>query len=62
MWLGALPVPSLSTMLDNESLRIALGLCLGVSVVVEHTCICGGKVDVYGTHGLCCRCSGGHIP
>ena len=38
VWLGALPVPSLSTMLDNESLRIALFLCLGVPIVVEHTC------------------------
>ena len=62
MWLGALPVPSLGTKLDNESLRIALGLRLGVPIVVEHTCVCGSKVDVFGTHGLSCRHSGGHIP
>ena len=24
--------------------------------------VCGGKVDVYGTHGLSCRYSGGRIP
>ena len=35
-WLGALPVLSLGTELDNESLRIALGLCLGVPIVVKH--------------------------
>ena len=57
-WLGrgALPVPSLGTKLDNESLRIALGLRLGVPIVVEeHTCVCGANVDVFGIHGLSCR-------
>ena len=52
---------SLGTELDNESLRIALALRLGVPIVVEHTCVCG-KVDVFGTHGLSCRHSGGRIP
>ena len=61
-WLGALPVPSLDTKLDNESLRIALGLRLGVPIVVKHTCVCGSKVDVFGTHGLSCRDSGRRIP
>ena len=51
-WLGALPVPSLGTKLVNESLRIALGLHLGVPIVVEHTCVCSAIVDVFGTHGL----------
>ena len=35
-WLGVLPVPSLGTELDNESLKIALGVCLGVPIVVKH--------------------------
>ena len=56
-WLGALPVPSLGTKLDNESLGIALGLRLGVPIVVEHTSVCCGNVDAYGTHGLSCRCT-----
>ena len=43
-------------------MRIALGLRLGVPIVVEHTCVCGSKVDVFGTHGLSCRRSGGRIP
>ena len=61
-WLGALPVPSLGTKLDNESLRIAVGLRLGFPIVVEHTCVCGSEVDVFGTHGLSCRCNEGRIP
>jgi len=60
-WLGALPVPSLGTKLDDESMRIALGLLLGVPIVVEHKCVCGANVDVFGTHSLSCRRSGGRI-
>ena len=60
VWLGTLLVPSLGTKLDNVSLRrIALGLHLGVPIVVEHMCVCDSKVDVF---GLSCRHSGGHIP
>jgi len=29
--------------------------------VVEHKCVCGANVDVFGNHGLSCRCSGGRI-
>ena len=61
-WLGALPVPSLGTKLDDESLRIALWLSLVVPTVAEHTCICGAVVDVFGSHGLSCKPSGGRIP
>jgi len=61
-WLNALPVPPLGTKLDNESLRIALDLRLGVPIVVEHTCVCGSAVDTFGTYSLACRHSGGHIP
>ena len=61
-WLNILPVPSLGTKLDDESSRIALGLRLGAAIVVEHTCVCGATVDTYGTHGLSCQHSGGHLP
>jgi len=49
----------LGTKLDDESLRIALGLRLGVPIVVEHKCVCGANVDVFGTYGLSCS---GRIP
>ena len=55
-------MPLLGTKLDDESLRIALGLRLGAAIVVEHTCVCGATVDAYGTHGLSCQRSGGRLP
>jgi len=53
--LVALPVPSLGTKLDDESLWIALGLRLCVPIVAEHTCICGAVVNVFGSRGLSCN-------
>ena len=35
----ALPVLSLGTKLDDESLKIAFGLRLDVPIAVEHTCV-----------------------
>ena len=61
-WLNILPVPSLGTKFDVESLRIALGLYLGATIVVEHTCVCGATMDASGAHGLSCRRSGGRLP
>ena len=50
-WLNALPVPSL----DDEVVRIAAGLRLGVPLCRPHPCSqCGGHVDEPGTHGLSC--------
>ena len=47
MWLGALPVPTLDTKLDNEDSPLG--------VPIEYTsCVCGTNVDVFGTHGLSC--------
>ena len=56
------PCTFLGTKPDDESLWIALGLHLGVLIIAEHTCICGAVVDVFGSHGLSCKHSGGRIP
>lgn len=61
-WLHAVPCASTGTLLDDESMRIAVGLRLGVSVVAEHTCICGVPVSSDGHHGLACRQSVGRRP
>jgi hypothetical protein len=46
-------------MLDDTSLRIAVGLRLGTQLVHPHKCRCGEPVDSSGTHGLCCSKKGG---
>ena len=60
-WLNALPVSYLETKLDNNAVRIAIGLRLGADIVEEHKCICGTLVSKKGTHGLSCGWSGGRI-
>ena len=44
-WLYALPVSSLDLRLDDEVVRIAAGVRLGVKVCEEHACPCGAVVD-----------------
>jgi hypothetical protein len=58
-WLNALPCPSLGLVLDDSSLRIAVGLRLGTPLCHPHTCVCGEHVDHLGTHGLSCVKKGG---
>ena len=59
-WLDALPVSSLGLRLDDDTIRIAVGLRLGVPLVLPHPCShCGSPVDVLATHGLSCRKSQG---
>ena len=62
-WLNALPVASLGLRLDDEAVRIVVGLRLGLPVCRPHHCVhCGSLVDVLGTHGLSCRFSKGRHP
>jgi len=60
-WLHALPVSSCGLRLDDESVRVAVGLRLGTKLCEEHQCPCGAKVDPEGVHGLSCRKSAGRI-
>ena len=62
-WLHAFPVSSLGLRMDNDVIRIAMGLRLGVTLCHPHFCrLCGAKVDHLGTHGLSCRKSQGRHP
>jgi hypothetical protein len=60
-WLHALPISSCGLRLDDEAVRVAVGLRLGVKLCEPHQCPCGAKVNPEGTHGLACRRSAGRI-
>ena len=46
--------------MDDDVVRIAAGLRLGVPLCWPHLCSsCGTEVDSHGTHGLSCRFSRG---
>ena len=46
--------------MDNDTIRIAVGLRLGAKICEPHSCFqCGSPVDDKGTHALSCRFSKG---
>jgi hypothetical protein len=53
-WLHALPITSCGLRLDDEAVRVAVGLRLGATLCEPHKCPCGSDVDAEGTHGLAC--------
>ena len=60
-WLKAYPISSCGLRLDNEVLRIAVGLRLGLPLCEEHPCPCGETVDRSGLHGLSCHTAEGKM-
>ena len=58
-WLHAIPITACGLRLDNEAIRVAVGLRLGCTLCQTHQCPCGAQVDARGTHGLSCRRSAG---
>ena len=60
--MSAIPISSIGTSLDPESLRIALALRVGAPVCEEHDCRCGKRADALGYHILSCRLNAGRIP
>ena len=59
-WLNALPISALGLRMDDDVVRIAVGLRLGVPLCRPHQCSnCGTDIDILGTHGLSCRYSKG---
>ena len=46
--------------MDDNTVRVAVGLCLGVPLCHPHLCRhCGEEVGQLGTHGLSCKFSQG---
>ncbi len=59
-WLRALPVSSLGLRMDDNTVRVAVGLRLGTSICGPHQCQhCSVIVDELGRHALSCRQSEG---
>lgn len=54
-WLKALPVATLSNLLDDKALQIATVLRLGIATNAPHVCVCGGYADPMGHHALSCE-------
>ena len=61
-WLNVLPIASLGTLLDRETLRIAVALRVGAPACAPHRCRCGATVDTLGLHALSCQLSAGRLP
>ena len=60
-WLLALPITQCGLRLDNEAVRIAVALRLGLDLGVPHLCRCGAHVDASGLHAFVCRHAPGRI-
>ena len=59
-WLRALPLSALGLRMDDDTVRVAVGLRLGTPVCGPHRCQhCSAEVDVLGRHALSCRRSEG---
>ena len=52
--LNALPIASCELRLDNEDIRVTIGLRLGTVLCQPHLCLCGAIVEEDGSHGLSC--------
>ena len=60
-WLNVVPCKNLGLKLDDQQLRISIGLRLADNICVAHTCHCGKRVERDGLHGLSCTKSAGHF-
>jgi hypothetical protein len=58
-WLLALPLASCGLRLDDEAVRVAVGLRLGLALCTPHPCRCGANVDAHGIHAFVCKHAAG---
>jgi len=54
-WLFALPIASCGLQLDDEAVRVAVGLRLRLDLCSPHECRCGSMVDARGLHSFVCK-------
>ena len=60
-WLNVVPCKNLGLKLDDQQLRISIGLHLGANICVAHTCRCGKRVERDGLQGLSCTKNAGRF-
>ena len=60
-WLNVVPCKNLGLKLDDQQLRISIGLRIGANIYVAHTCNCGKRFERDGLHGLFCTKSAGRF-
>ena len=60
-WLNVVPCKNLGLELDDQQLRISIGLRLGANICVANSCHCGKRVERDGLHGLSCTKSAGRF-
>jgi len=53
--LFALPIAACGMQLDDEAVRVAVGLRLGLDLCSPHECRCGSVVDARGLHSYVCK-------
>ena len=58
-WLHALPIASCGHRLENEDIRVAVGLRFGAAICQTHQCPCGAFVEVNDLHGLSSKLGSG---
>ena len=54
-WLYALPIALCGLRLENEDIRVAVGLRLDAALCQAYQCPCGALVEVNCLHGLSCK-------
>ena len=59
--LNVVPCKNLGLKLDDQQLRISIGLRLGANICVAHTCHCGKRVERDYLHGLFCTKNAGRF-
>ncbi len=60
-WLHEKPITSCGLLLDDESIRVAVGLRLGADICESHTCVCDATVNVHCSHTLSCKRISGRL-
>jgi len=60
-WLLALLIANCGRRFDDEAVRVAVGMRLGLALCTPHSCPCGGQVDAQGLHATVCKKAPGRI-